>query len=93
MRKMTKFESMLNLAFDLGGLLWDKHVVEVITAYMKAWASYTDGKYQILDDRILGANYIGPGKLGEWNDMTVDVLFDIYGEDNDIDYELYEELC
>lgn len=84
----SEFEIMLKVA-ELGLLLENEQELRVMNAYMKSWEIYTDGKYTITKNKILGANYIGPGKLGEYEDMTFDVLMDIYGTDED--FEKYYE--
>lgn len=80
----SEFDIMLKVA-ELGLLKQNEQELKVIDAYMKAWSIYTDGDYIINDHEILGANYVGPGKLGEYEDMTFDVLIDIYGTDEDFE--------
>lgn len=88
--KHTVLDIMLHVA-ELGLLRDNKEQLARMEGYAVAWQVHNDGKMRINPNGIEARLYVGPGKLGEWADITFSVLYDLYSDDDEeFDSEMFE---
>lgn len=88
--KHTVLDIMLKIA-ELGMLRDNKEQLARMEGYAIAWMMHNDGEMRINPNGIEARLYVGPGKLGEWADITFSVLYDLYSnDDEEFDYVMFE---
>ena len=98
MKNKTDFKKTMSLSFANKLLDADPYILGQIKGYLKAWEMYEDGKSMILNEGVFAALYIAPNKLSPYFNITLSILLDCIGTDEDFRqfeesyYKDYEEL-